>query len=248
MSATDPAPPADSATNPAPAAPQARGYFNQGQLESLDTAESVLAAARSHPAEMTEQDITPAWFDGLAAAIAEARDRASQTGKGGVDSKQATAAAATAAARLVSALKRIQSAAKQKHQMLAEDGDPETNFPTDGYLIGTRLDASRSVLLQSANSLLARATADSLPGFKSPDKLLAVQALLTAYTGSEATQQDATRDKELSRLDRDTLLNTINTRRAAIQHAADALWPPTEDTNRPTRKTFSLPLNRAMGL
>ena len=51
-----------------------------------------------------------------------------------------------------------------------------------------------------------------------------------------------------SRIDRDTLLNSINRRRAAIQHAADALWPSSEEANRPIRKTFAIPLNRAMGL
>lgn len=51
-----------------------------------------------------------------------------------------------APALLGTALKRIQSAAKQKHQMLAGDGDSVTNFPTDGYLIGIRPDAKHSVL------------------------------------------------------------------------------------------------------
>ena len=56
-----------------------------------------------------------------------------------------------------------------------------TNFPTDGYLIGTRLDASR-----------------------------------------------------------DTLLNSINHRRAAIQHAADALWPASDEaTTRSARPSES---------
>ena len=36
--------------------------------------------------------------------------------------------------------------------------------------------------------------------------------------------------------------------RAAIQHAADALWPASEEAHRPIRKTFSIPPNRAMGL
>ncbi len=30
--------------------------------------------------------------------------------------------------------------------------------------------------------------------------------------------------------------------------AADALWPASNEANRPIRKTFSIPLNRAMGL
>lgn len=235
-------------TLPAAPAPAQRGYFNRGQLEDLDLADSVFSAAESHPEEMTSRDITPAWLSGLGAALAEARRRASATGQQVGEAKQATSEAAKAAAKLVTALKQIQSSAKQKHQMLAEDGDPETNFPTDGYLIGTRLDASRAILRQSADTLIARAKADSLPGYKTPDKITPVEALLTAYLGTEDDQQETTRDKELSRIDRDTLLNSINRRRAAIQHAADALWPATEEANRPIRRTFSIPLNRAMGL
>ena len=51
-----------------------------------------------------------------------------------------------------------------------------------------------------------------------------------------------------SRIDRDTLLNSINRRRAAIQHAADALWPATDEANCPIRKSLGMPLNRSMGL
>jgi hypothetical protein len=39
--------------------PAPRGYFNQGQLEDLDLADSVFAAAESYPDEMTSRDITP---------------------------------------------------------------------------------------------------------------------------------------------------------------------------------------------
>lgn len=231
-----------------PAASTPRGYFNQGQTEDLDLAESVLSAARSHPVEMNDRDITASWLGQFAEVLAEARERASVTGQHGGKSKQATGVAVTAAAALLKALKQIQSAAKQKHQMLAEDGDPSTHFPTDGYLIGTRLDASRATLLQSADALITRAKSDSLPGFKTPEKIAAVAALLTTYTATEDDQQSTTRDKELSRIDRDTLLNTINRRRAAIQHAADSAFPASEEASRPIRKTFRIPLNRAMGL
>ncbi len=43
-------------------------------------------------------------------------------------------------------------------------------------------------------------------------------------------------------------LSLLNTRRASIQHAADAVWPHSQETNRPIRKTFGLPLTRAMGM
>ena len=42
------------------------------------------------------------------------------------------------------------------------------------------------------------------------------------------------------------LLHILNTRRASIQHAADAIWPHSQEANRPIRKTFGLPLTRAM--
>ncbi|MES2709109.1 MAG: hypothetical protein V4726_21110 [Verrucomicrobiota bacterium] len=230
------------------APPRTRGYFNQSQLEDLDLAESVLAAARAHPAEMTDRDLTTEWLEACAAVIAEARGRSTGTGQSGTGSKKATTSAAATARSLVTALKQIQSAAKQKHWMLAEDGDPATSFPTDGYLIGSRLDASRALLLQSADALITRAAADSLPGFRTPEKITAVETLLHHYRATEDSQQDAVRGKELSRIDRDSLLHTLNHRRAAIQHAADALWPPAIEENRPVRKTFALPLNRTLGL
>ena len=40
----------------------------------------------------------------------------------------------------------------------------------------------------------------------------------------------------------------LNTRRSSIQHAAEALWPHSLEANRPIRKTFGLPLTRAMGI
>lgn len=241
----------DSVTPPAaplPAAPQKRGYYQQNQLEDLVLAESILTASRDHPAELAEQDITTVYLDGFAAAVTEARTRASETGQAREDAKAATELTGQAAGLLLTALQKIQSAAKQKHKMLDEDGDPATNFPADGYLIGTRLNASRAVLLQSGDSLVARAKADSLPGFKTPGKITAVETLLATYRGHSGDQQESIKDKELARLDRDQLLHILNTRRSSIQHAADAVWPYSVEAHRPIRKTFGLPLTRPMGM
>ncbi len=228
--------------------PRTRGYFNQAQIADLELADTVITAALDHPGEMAEQDITPAWLADFQAALQESRARSTAAGQESDESKQATAAAAAAAKALIIALQKIQSSAKQKHKMLAEDGDPATNFPLDGYLIGTRLDANRSALLQNAATLITRVKADQLPGFKTAEKITAVETLLAAYTNEKGDQSEAIRDKELSRLDRDGLLHVINTRRAAVQHAADAIWPATEAATRPIRKTFSIPLTRAMGV
>jgi hypothetical protein len=242
----------ENSTSPAVTPPAAtatpRGYFNQAQLEDLALAELVLGAARSNASALAEQDITAAYLDGFAAHVAETRNRASESGQGKVDAKAATELAGEAAASLFTALQQIQSAAKQKHKMLAEDGDPATNFSTEGYLIGTRLNGSRAALLQNAATLITRIKADSLPGFKTPEKIAAVETLLATYKGKENDQAEITRDKELTRLDRDDLVHVLNTRRSSIQHAADAIWPWSVEANRPIRKTLALPLNRPLGM
>ena len=45
------------------------------------------------------------------------------------------------------------------------------------------------------------------------------------------------------RIDRDTRPNSINRRRAGMQHAAAALWPASNEANRPIRETFGVPQN-----
>jgi hypothetical protein len=143
---------------------------------------------------------------------------------------------------------KIPSSAKQKFKMLAEDGDPTTNFPLDGYLIGARINTSRAILIQSATSLIARATADDLPGFGTPEKINAIQRLLTAYKNSEEEQQEGGEGKGLARLSRDELIDTLITRRSAIQHAADAIWPYTDVLTRPIRSSFQIPTARPLTL
>ena len=221
MPDTDPTPP----VTPPAATPQPYGYFNKAQLEDLEQAEGILTAARANPEALAEQDITAGYVDGFAAHVAETRTRASEAGQGKLDAKAATELAGVGATALHTALQQIQSSAKQKHKMLAEDGDPTTNFSTAGYLIGTRLNGSRARLLQNAEALILRIKADSLPGFKTPEKIDAISLLLAAYRGNESDQQETTLEKEVSRLDRDQLIHVLNTRRSSIQHAADAIWP-----------------------
>jgi hypothetical protein len=45
------------------------------------------------------------------------------------------------------------------------------------------------------------------------------------------------------RIVRDELIRRINSRRLAIQHASDGLYPYTDDTNAPVCKLFKLPVN-----
>lgn len=242
---TTPVPPADSiAAQPS----AARGYFNKEQIDDIALAESILNAAGANQPALATRDIDAAFLTRFSDLTAEARGRAATAAAGTGDAQEATLETSAAAKVLYTALQGIQSAAKQKHRMLAIDGDPATNFPTDGYLMHTRINQSRPVLLQSAEALIARATEDSLPGYKTPEAIQAVKDLLAAYRRDAADQQETTRTKELARLDRDELIELLNHHRSAVQHAADALWPWSAETSRPTRKTFSLPLTRPLNL
>jgi hypothetical protein len=238
----DSTPPENSAAAPT------RGYFNKEQLDDIDLAAAILKSARVYPAEMAEQDITGEFLTGFAETIAEGRTRAAESGQQTDESRQATAAATQAGRALLAGLRKIQSAAKQKHQMLAADGDPSTNFPLDGYLIGIRIIATRSIFIQSATTLILRAKADQLPGLKTPEKIAAIELLLATYEEEKGDQTDAGKEKELARLGRDELIDLINIQRAAVQHAADAIWPHPDPNHGPIRKTFAIPLGRSMGL
>jgi hypothetical protein len=225
-----------------------RGYFNSEQLEDIALAESVHSAAQTNQAQLASRDIDAAFLTRFGETTVEARRRATAAAADAEDSEQATEETSASAKALYIALQGIQSAAKQKHRMLAIDGDPTTNFPTDGYLMKIRMNQSRTVLLQSAETLIARATADSLPGYKTAESIQAVTDLLGEYREDKSAQQQTTRSKELSRLNRDELVELLNHHRSAVQHAADALWPWSQEINRPTRKTFALPLNRPLNL
>lgn len=225
-----------------------RGYFNRAELEHIDDADAILASARANATALAEQDVEPADITTLADAVTEARRRVTLAAGEAEDSIEATQEARDAARSLYHALQGIQSAAKQKHKKLAEDEDPDTNFPLTGYLIGTRLNLSRALLIQSAETLITRATEDDLPGFKTPEKIAAVQALLDAYRGAKTQQAEGRKSKELARLSRTELIHVLDTRAASLQHAADNRWPWHNDANRPLRKLFLLPLNRPLGV
>ncbi len=234
--------------DPAPDAPRPRSYFNKEQLEDIDEAASVLTAARSYAVQMADQGISAGYVDTFAATIAEARNRTANAGLTKDQAETETAESLAAAKALEAGLRKIQSSAKQKFKMLAEDGDPTTNFPLDGYLIGARINTSHAVLIQSATALIVRATQDDLPGFGTPERINAIQLLLTAYKGSEEVQQEGGEGKGLARLSRDELIDTLNTRRSAIQHAADAIWPYTDALTRPIRSSFQIPTARPLTL
>ena len=237
-----------SSSSTAEGAPKPRGYFNKAQLEDLTVAEDIHAAASAagRAAAFAGQDITAEYLAGLATAIAQARAKTTETGQDADAGQAATLNAGDAEKELVVLLQKIQSAAKQKHRMLAEDDDPETNFPIDGYLFGKRLNISRALLLQNAAALKTKAESDSLPGFKTPADIQRITDAIQAYSGATSDQAEGDLEAGEDRGSRDKLIRKINARRIAIQHAADALWPYTGEDNGPVRALFHLPKSRPM--
>jgi len=226
---------------------RSRGYFNKSQLEDLVLAETVAAAARRQVAALTKRRITEEYLTGLENAIKESRRRLTAAGQSG-DIAQAANMKATGKVRdLVIKLQGIQSAAKQLHKMLSEDDNPNTNFPLTGYLIGERMDDSRPELLQSAETLIAKAKADDLPGYDATE-IATVQTALEAYRGSETESVEADSDQVDETTSRDKLMKTINVRRSAIQHAADGIWPYSDEDNAGMRKAFELSASRPLSV
>ena len=234
--------PAAAAATPA-ASSKPPGYFNAGQLEDIKIGEDVSAAAKEHAAELLKRQITDLYIAGLDTALAAARRKTNETGQATDEAQAETLHATGSELLLITALHGIQSAAKQKHRMLEEDDDPATNFSTAGYLIGRRLNPSRALFLQNAEALIAKATTDDLPGYDAAGLQL-VRDAVTAYTSDTISQHTSEETRAKDKLERDALLRKINSRRMAIQHAADALFPYTVKTNRPVRKLFKIPQSR----
>ena len=166
------------------------------------------------------------------------------TGQANDGQQPAALNAGDAERALITTLQGIQAAAKQRERMESEDDDPATNFQADGYLIGQRLNPNRGTLLQNAATLLGKAGAEPLPGYKTPAAIAAIEQAIADYKTATATAAEADKESADDRIARDALVRKINARRIAIQHAADALWPYTDSDNAPVRKLFKLPPDR----
>lgn len=238
----------DSPSSSSTATPRPRGYFNKAQLEDIAIAEDILppTSDATRAAAFASRDITAAYIAGLAEAVAQARAKTSETGQDADQSQAATLSADDAERALITVLQSVQSAAKQKHRMLAEDDDDTTNFSTDGYLIGKRLNANRALLLQNAAALKGKAQTDALPGFGTAASIQVITDAIADYKDATADQAEADREAGEDRIARDKLVRKINARRLAIQHAADSLWPYTDEDNGPIRVLFHLPRSRPL--
>jgi hypothetical protein len=225
---------------------QPAGYFNKTQVADIQDADDILAACDepARKAALATRDIDDAYIAGLNDAVGQARVKMAETGQANDGRQPSTINASGAERALLTVLHAVQAAAKQKRRMLDEDDDPTTNFTTEGYLIGQRLNKNRALLLQNAAAILLRAQTDALPGYGTPECVKTVGDAIEAYKEATAGQAEAGRESEADRIQRDALIRKINARCMAIRHAADAIWPYTDEASRPVRKLFKLPLSR----
>lgn len=135
-------------------------------------------------------------------------------------------------------MREVQKAAKQKYA--------STNrIALANYLIGKKLNGSRPNLAQTSQALVTQLGNDTLPGFTA-----AKVKNLGTLRDSWITAQDAQAQAEAAALDSRaellTMLKSVEDRRRALQLAADAEWPHTEDANAGVRKEFGLQPRRPL--
>ena len=223
-----------------PPVPQRRSpmELNRAQAEELNKTEFICLAAQksAYATVLASHGITAAYVTTLVADIAAARSR-SMAAVQSTDGKiSATNAQDVCAEKLLRGLRVVQTAARQKYLY----SDPAK---LGDYYVGQRINESRPVLDQTSQAIIAKATADTLPGI-TPAFLGALEtdrAQWKACTASQSTQQSAAKTQ---RAERNTMVDSIQQRRIELQFAADAAWPWSNPENAGVRGEFKLPRHR----
>ena len=222
----------------APKRKQTRGPLNQAQLRRLTRSENIIQAAK-HPdraSALDGRDISDDFLTTLADDTDAARAKAAEAMQHTADSKAATANERKAAQALIAGLQEVQKAAKQKYA--------RTNrMALEKYFIGRKLNGSRPNLLQTSQTILDNLASDTLPGITAA-KTKALNAARQGWIAANALHSDTQSSARAARAELKVMLKSLDDRRIAVQLAADAEWPHTDEENAATRKEFSLPRNR----
>ena len=113
--------------------------------------------------------------------------------------------------------------------------------------MGQPLNGNRANLAQTSQTIYDQLDADTLPGI-SITKVKAVKTARTNWLNAYSQQQVASAAAINRRAEFKNRLQSIDDRRIAIQFAADAEWPHTDEANAGIRKEFSLPPKRPLAL
>jgi hypothetical protein len=185
-----------------------------------------------------KREIDAAFLTGFEADVAAAKKVAgSLTGKtaekeGDTDHEEDCKKA------LVSTLKNVQKAAKQKALRTEDDTWLKK------YVVGDKFYSSRKLLTDTAEAFIGTALGDKLPGIDQA-AVGAIQTALKDYEKAQTGQLDAEGNKTTTYVQLEAAIEDIARRRREIQVAADAIWSPEEKTNAGIRKKFKIPATKA---
>jgi len=226
-----------------------RGLFNKAQFAEITLSEDIVKKAGDEPykSKLAEKKIDDAFVKGFAVEVESARNLSQGAASGKGNKKQALLNATGAERKLLVALHAIQSAAKQRSRMEAAASPPPAKpIILGNYLLGQRLNPSRSLLLQNSRTLIDHAAADALPGYEAGESVKAVEELRNAYEKSEEDQADTHKESVDERTARDASIARLINMRFAIQHATAALYPYVDESNHTVHTLFGLPTDRTL--
>ncbi len=215
-----------------------RGPVNQKHVDALDKASLVTTAAKKtdYAAKLAESEINADFVDQLVSDVAATSARIGKAGDLTSDVRVATAAEAQAQQSLLSGIKGIQAAAKQKYART-------TPQQMKDYYVGEDIDSSRARVLQVADAIIAKLVTDTLPGVNAA-KVTALKSMRAAYFGANAGQTGTQSQASTERNTVEDAVKSVTDRRIAIQFAADGIWQSDNKANAPIRREFQLPVDR----
>lgn len=224
--------------SPPEATSPTRSELNRAQEAELTRSRDVCVAAQrtEYAPVLDKRGIDAAFVTDLLADI----NRAYAHGNTALDCttavKDATRAEAATGRTLIDTLRTIQATARQQHL-------PDHPDKVAGYLVGENLDASRSMLEGSSQTIIAKANKERPPGIDT-DFITEAEASRAAYVATNATQSNEQGKGTQAREQRAELVKNIVARRKKIQYAADAAWPPRKPESVQARVDFQLPARR----
>jgi hypothetical protein len=229
----------DPTPTPTPEKPKVkRGLVNKKYTDALNKTRDLTVVARKadYKDQLAESEIDDAFVTQLETDVTDAAKRIAKAGDLTSDLRVATAAEVKAQAALLTAIKGVQAAAKQKFSRT-------TPQQMKDYFVGEDIDSSRKRVLLVADNIAAKLATESLPGMK-PAKVTNLKTLRDAYfsagDGQGDTQSKASKERDAI----EAAVQSITDRRIQIQFAADGIWQSDNKSNAPIRHEFQLPPNR----
>jgi hypothetical protein len=195
-----------------------------------------LSLTEPYKAVLIRREIPEAKITGLANKIIATRNQTATAGQvanavGGLSLTEAQAER-----ELLTDIRSVQAAAKQKYART----QPEV---LNDYLVGTDVTESREVLEQSSQSLLNKLGSERPPGVDT-EFIARMENNRRAYVGINVTQGTQGLDAEREQDKRDQFVEDLKDARVEIQYAIDAEYPPTKPEHAAVRRLFDLPANR----